>query len=144
MRTTGNAQFWRFAQPAKRCMSAIESPPPETASAASHPGKNPRSVSARAKRLHRSQLRLLALVAGALGFGARRDTWRGIGIFGREGGKGGTTFLHLPEFEKRKAKLQHAVRRSLGLGIFLQQLREIPRGLRVIFLGRVGDVTRPI
>src|ERR1700682_3212581 len=129
------------SQSAVSSISAMESPPPDKA-IANGPGASNRAM-ATEKRAFRD-FRSAAL--GVAAFVARpgRDRRTGVGVFRRERGKGGTAFLHLAQLKERQTELEHAVRRARGFGIFLQQFGEIARGLVVILLGRIGDVSGPI
>src|SRR5580704_14199555 len=122
MRTMGGTQRSSSHQPRNNCISAMESPPPETASAARAFGAKPSRLSVRKNCAVRSRFELAAFlsafVVGALGPRACRDGRRGVGIFCGERDKGCTAFLHLAEFEQRKAELQHAFGGALSLGIF--------------------------
>src|SRR5882724_6141592 len=122
MRTAGEIPCRRLDQSANRCIRAMESPPPETASAQGAAGEIPSRSNARSNRTTRLLTRSAALVIGALAPGARGDGRRGVRIFCGERDKGGTTFLHLTQFEQRKSELEHSFGCSLSLGIFLQQL----------------------
>src|SRR5882672_5852147 len=144
MRTMGRAPPSSSHQSANKCISATESPPPETATAARPFGVKPSRLRARKNLALRSRFESAAFVVGALGPRARRDGRRSVGIFCGERDKGGTAFFHLAEFEQRKAELQHAFGGTLSLGIFFQQLGEIACRLGVVLLRRIGDVARPI
>src|SRR5258706_3155807 len=135
MRTMGRATCSSSHQSANKCMSATESPPPETATAARPFGAKPSRLRARKNRAVRFEL--AAFVVGALGPRARRDGRRSVGIFCGERDKGGTAFFHLTEFEQRKAELQHAFGGTLSLGIFFQQLGKIACRLGVVLLRRI-------
>src|ERR1700682_2948892 len=142
MRTMGGTPRISSRQSANNSISAMESPPPETASAARVFGAEPSRLRARENRAVRFEL--AAFVACALGPRARRDGRRGVGIFCGERDKSSTAFFHLTEFEQCKAELQHAFGRTLSLGIFFQQLGEIARRLGIVLFRRIGDVAGPI
>src|SRR5689334_9255469 len=139
--TTGGARrFLFFAHAARRCMSATESPPPETATA---PGQGAPVATiasmASMKRVSRGSAadgfaRLAAL---------REDSGCRVWVFCRERGKSGATFLFLARRDQRLAKLQHAIGRPAGGGIFLDHLCEGARCAWIIPL-HIGDVADPI
>ena len=108
-----------FSSPsrASRCISAMESPPPETATA---PGQGaPAAMSpsiAAAKCASRD--------SAADGFAGVRalaeDGGRSVRIFRRERGKSGATFLLLAGGDQRLAELEHAIGRARAeVGYFL-------------------------
>src|SRR5258708_21665387 len=148
MRTTGGTACVCSHQSANNCISAMESPPPETASAARAFGGKPSRLRARENRAVRSRFApgtlLAAFVVGALDTRPGRDGRRGVGIFCGERDKGGTAFFHLTEFEQRQAEFQHAFGGTLCLRIFFQQLGEIACRLWAILFLRKGVVARPI
>ena len=132
------------SQSAARCISATESPPPDTASAKGAFSGEPSSSRAAANRA-RDQLRRQPHIASRRSLrGARRDRGTGLRIFRRERGKGGTAFIHLAQLRTGQAELEHAVRRARRRRISLQQLGEIARRVCVILLRRIGDVAGPI
>src|SRR5258707_4939628 len=134
MRTIAGTPHSWSCQSVNNCISATESPPPETASAAREAGVTPSRSSATENRAARFGFESTAFVVGALGPRARRDGRCGVGIFCGERDKCGTAFFHLTKFEQRQPELQHAFGRTLGLGIFLQQFGEIARRLGVVLL----------
>ena len=124
----GVAISWPVAQPATRCISAVESDPPDTASATwrcLRRGERSKPDSGGA--------------AGTLGFGlgplAGVDR---LGIFRADGGIGRAGLLWLAQPVQRNAELQEAVGRAAALGIFLVALQEVLRGPLVVTLGIIG------
>src|SRR6266852_6116604 len=102
MRIVGGTARASSHQSANNCISEMESPPPETASAARAFGGKPSRLRARENRAVRFEL--AAFVVGALDTRPGRDGRRGVGIFCGERDKGGTAFFHLTEFEQRQAE----------------------------------------
>ena len=136
--------FSGCAHSANSCISATESPPPETAIARSlRAGEKPSSRQrvaepAPADRAH------LHLLSGPARFSRAPDAWRSIGIFRGERGKSGTTFLHLAHFEQCQSELQHAFGRALRFGYFFISSAKSRAARRIVLLRGIGDVAGPI
>ena len=124
---------WLSAQSLASRISAVESDPPETASA-----------TWRSRRSGEKSAGRSGSAAGTLGFGlgALAGVDR-LGIFRAHRGIGRAGLFRLAQPVERDAELQQAVGRAAALGIFLVALQEIGGGALEVALGIEG-LAQPI
>src|SRR5581483_9204865 len=136
----GGGRLPAFAQPASKCISARESPPPDTATAPGHifwesgPCAASRSIAAA-----KSASSLLA--AGGFARAGRFREGRGgrFGITGLERAKCGAASAGLAFGQKRLAKPQHTVGTAGTGGIFFDLFGEGADGGGIVALD-IGDL----
>src|SRR6185437_2263514 len=139
VRILGAGSFRAPGQTARRCISATESPPPETATAPGHRLPSP------AMDVAKRAASAASAAGGRFAIALRRgeDRVGGLRVFGFDRAKGGATFLLLSHRDQRLAELEHRVRGAAALRIFLDLLGEGARGTCIILL-HIGYVAHPI
>src|SRR5262249_15513458 len=139
--TCGGSRPVSSAQRARRCINAMESPPPETATMPGHGAPAARRSSIAAKNA--ASRACFAAVRLARVGPLVEDGFAGLRIFCPERGKGGATFGFLARRDQRLAKLEHGIGRARRVGIFLDDFRETACGVGVILL-HIRDVRNPV